>query len=173
MRRILLAIAILFFFSCSPKEPGIVESENLFDLKGFFEKEAARLEKLNLTVNKTVSIDGVEENKKIKIQDFAKELNSFISSDINKASWRGAFNINKTENLLQYTTTNEKIPVKELIIQFENEEVKSIRIINEVKNILYHSSDTLTYFPDSLYEIRKTQKIKLIKEKNFRITGRF
>jgi len=40
------------------------------------------------------------------------------------------------------------------------------------KNILYSSGDTLVYYPDSLYEIRKHQKIKLLAQKTYQITGK-
>ncbi len=173
MRLTGLGFLIIFFCSCSQKEENIPQSEPYFNIKNYFEKEADRLTKLSLIVHKTVSIDGVSEQKRVKISDYKKELNTFISSDINKASWRGAFTVKKEEDQTFFTTENEKVPVKKVHIRFKNNSVKSIQIIVQTTNILYHSADTLTYFPDSLYEIKKTQKIKLLKEKKYVVIGRF
>ncbi len=168
-----LGFLVIFFCSCAQKEQNILQSEPYFNIKDYFEKEADRLTKLNLVVHKTASIDGVNEKKDVKISDYKKELNTFITSDINKASWRGAFTVKKDEDQVLFTTENEKVPVKKVQIHFENNKVKSIQIVVKTINILYHSADTLTYFPDSLYEIKKTQKIKLLKEKKYRVIGRF
>ena len=168
-----LVFLIIFFCSCTQQEQKKYQNGNYFDIKNYFEQEANRLTPLHLMVNKTVSIDGKSEERKIKISDFNKELNIFISSDINKASWRGEFKVNKRENETTYTTENIKIPVKNVRIQFDNNAVKSIRIVVKTDNILYHSTDTLNYIPDSLYQIKKTQKIKLLKKKEYNIVGRF
>ena len=173
MKFIAFGFLIILYCSCSQKQQDIPQGEPYFNIKNYFEKEADRLTKLNSTIIKTVSIDGVSEQKKVKIKDYKKELNTFISSDINKASWRGAFVVKKEENQILFTSDNEKVPVKKVQIQFEKNKVKSIQIVVKTINILYHSSDTLTYFPDSLYEIKKMQKIKLLNSKRYSVVGRF
>lgn len=144
-----------------------------FDIKGYFEKEADRLLKLNLSISKTVSVNQEDEQKKVRIKDYKKELSAFISSDINKASWRGAFVELKNSNLTSYRTDNAKIPVKKIEITYDESSISSIRIIAETTNILYASRDTLIYYPDSLYQIKKTQKIKWLKEKSYKVIGQF
>ena len=173
MRLIGLCFLIFLSYSCTPIEQNKTEKVAYFSLKNYFEKEAERLNGLNLQIHKTVAINGVNEHKLVKINNFKNELNTFITADINKASWRGAFKVKKNENLALYTTDNIKIPVKKVEIRYQNNKVKSIQIFLRTVNILYHSSDTLTYFPDSLYEIKKTQKIKLLKEKKYVVIGRF
>lgn len=166
-----ICILLLILTSCVQEEQNKVQFETYFNLKSYFEKEANRLNKLHLQVDKSVSINGETEHKQVQINDFKNELSIFIDADINKASWRDAFTVKKAEGLELYTTKNEKIPVKKVEIRYQNNKLKSIQILVSTVNILYRSSDTLTYFPDSLYEIKKTQKIKLLKEKKYRING--
>jgi len=173
MRLIKIAFLLIILSSCSQPTQNKAQAKAYFDLKGYFEKEADRLDKLGLKIDKSVSINGIEEHKLIKVEDFNKELNSFITLDINKASWRDAFKVKKENNLLMYTTDNEKIPVKKVEIQYQNNKVSSIYIVTEVDNILYHSTDTLSYRSNQFYEIKKTQKIKLLKEKKYTIIGKF
>ncbi len=171
----LATIGFLFIVlcSCSSKEQNKPQIAAYFNVKNYFEKEAARLDNLHRPIQKTVVINGVAETKQIKIESFSDELGTFINSDINKASWRGSFTVKKASNLELYHTDNEKIPVKNVQIQYKNNSVKSIQIIVSTTNILYHSIDTLNYYPDSLYEIKKTQKIRLIEEKRYSVIGKF
>lgn len=173
MRIFFFGFLIILIVSCSQQDQNKTQVTAYFNLKDYFENEADRLTKNNLKLNKSVAINGVTEQKMIEIKDYKSEFSSFIASDINKASWRGAFAIKKEQNHITYSSNNEKIPVKKVEITYQNNKLTSIRIITRTDNILYHSTDSLSYFPDSLYEIKKLQKIKLIKEKRYVIRGRF
>lgn len=173
MKLATIGFLALFLCSCTSKEQNNTQIGAYFDLKNYFEKEADRLNKLNQAIEKTVAINEVNEKKRLKIENFRNELSAFINSDINKASWRGSFTVKKEANSVIYTTNNKKIPVKELKISYKNNKPKAIQIIVSTSNILYHSIDTLNYFPDSLYEIKKTQKIRLINEKKYSVIGKF
>ena len=168
-----IGFLILILSACTANEQNKTQTGGYFDLKGYFEKEAIRLNTLSLQIDKSVEVNGNGEQKRVKIKDFKNELGTFITSDINKSSWRGSFSVKKETNTESYTTVNAKIPVKKVEIHYLNQKIKWIQIIAITDNILYHSSDTLTYYPDSLYEIKKTQKIKLLKEKKYVISGRF
>jgi hypothetical protein len=173
MRKLIIYLLALFLISCTQKEQEKTSAKIYFDVKGYFEKEAKRLDNNKALVHKSVAINGITEQKTIHIPDFKNELGSFISSDINKASWRGSFNVKKDKDLTVYTTTEEKIPVKKIEVRMQNDKPVYIKILVVNTNILYTSSDTLAYFPDSLYEIKKTQKIKLLKEKKYAVIGKF
>ncbi|MES2419237.1 MAG: hypothetical protein V4541_13700 [Bacteroidota bacterium] len=173
MKKSFVYLSAFFIISCTPKEPEKTNINPYFDLSGYFEKETDSLNKREVLIDKTVSINGKAERKKVKIKDFKNELSSFIAADINKASWRGAFKVNKGLNLTIYTNNSEKIPVKELSVAFQNSKIFYVKILIVNSNILYTSRDTLIYYPDSLYEIKKTQKIKLLAEKNYAVLGRF
>lgn len=169
-----LLLTVLFFGSCdfmAPKKQASVPQ--YFDLKGFMDKEVQRLKALNPEINKTVMVNNNEEHKKLKITDWQKELSAFRDADINKSAWEGLFIRHKTLVTETYISDNEKVPVKSLTVQYRAHRIFKIQILNSSSNSLYTSNDTLTYFPDSLYEIRKTQHIKLLNQKDYRITGRF
>lgn len=173
MRKFIVFGFIIFCFSCNVKDEKTIESKLYFDIEGYFNKEATRLNKKHVAVEKMVSVNGKSEEKKVKIHNWKKEFNSFISADINKASWRGSFKSQEHQDLRIYTSNNEKIPVKKLEIAFKRDQVLSIKIFLETKNSLYVSRDSLTYIPDSIYIIKKTQNIKLMDPKNYRIVGKF
>ena len=144
-----------------------------FDIKGYFDKEARRLQKSKTIVAKTVSVQDGRETKKVEIADWKKELSSFIDADVNRDAWKGAFAISQVNGQLIYTSDNEKVPVKEIRIDMKNEQLKGLRVIVKNSNTLYTSVDSLFYYPDSLYRIKKVQKINLMSEKRYEVSGIF
>ena len=176
MRKTIFLLSLsLFFMACNstaPAEKGLT-AVHYFDLKGYMAKEAERLNAARPEIQKTVIVNAAAESKKIKIGDWTKELSVFSDADINKSAWQGMFKVVRKSNEDIYSSFVDKIPVKSLTVTHHNGRVKSIKILLNTTNILYSSNDTLSYFPDSLYEIKKTQHIKLLNEKNYRISGLF
>lgn len=173
MKKYILGILVLGLFSCVKRENQSTGTLLYFDLKGYFEKEANRLQQAKPTVNKQVLSKGETEQKAIQIANWKSELAVFEAADINKASWRGEFTIKPLGDGISYTTTNEKIPVKKLEIFKTGNKITSIKIYKSSENRLYLAKDTLIYYPDSLYMVQSAQKIKLLAPKTYRIVGNF
>lgn len=169
---LLLSGILLIFFGCNPAEKNQKNALNYFDLKGYFAKEAARLNKSKPLLTKTVEVNKDAETRKLRITDWNKELSIFSDADINRNAWKDLFNRKDIGEGEIYTTGNEKIPVKEVLVTKKNGQVQGIRIMIRYNNMLYSSADTLAYYPDSLYQVKKQQKIRLLSEKNYRITGK-
>lgn len=166
-------LVILFAFSCNFKEKEKVNVKTYFDLSGYFNKEAIRLSKENPIIKKTVFINGKEEQKNVNIKNWEQEFKSFIDADINKSSWKGSFTLATIGGQTTYTSHSDKIPVKRLEILLEKNRLASIKVYITNANDLYTSQDSLSYYPDSIYQIKKTQHIKLMETKQYSITGKF
>ena len=164
---------VLLSISCVQEEKVQTQATPYFDLENYFESEAARLNKANPKVHKTVVVNGEIEEKEVQIADWKQELESFIDADINKAAWRGAFSVQKDSATTIYSTQDEKIPIKKLIISFKENNVSAVVAIVNNTNKLYTSTDSLIYYPDSLYQIKKTQQIRFMQPKNYRVTVKF
>jgi hypothetical protein len=173
MKKLIFACGVLFCSACTLKEQDKIAVKTYFDMESYFKQEAARLTKANQAIDKTVLVNGKTEEKKLLIKNWEKEFSSFIDADINKASWRGSFKLTKTDSLTTYTSNSEKIPVKKLEITYKDNKVMAIKVFVTNTNDLYTSQDSLSYYPDSLYQIKKTQHIKLMDEKKYQITGKF
>ncbi|WP_293785115.1 hypothetical protein [uncultured Pedobacter sp.] len=172
IKKLFIPVLALALLSCNQrKEAEANTSLVYFNIKGYFEKEISRLQKLNPTVNKTVSVNGTIESKSAKIADWTKEFAIFVNADINKTSWKGSFKTTEKNGVAIYTSDHDKIPVKKVSITWRGREVGKIEIVIDNKNIVYRSQDTLTYFPDSLYSYKKQQKIRLLKDKKYAVIG--
>jgi hypothetical protein len=166
-------LIFLLASGCSNPEQAAVTQTNYFQLKPYFLNEAKRLQGLNPEIKKTVSVNGESETKRLKIASWEKEFSSFIDADINKRAWNGEFQKQVTEGMETYTSSNEKVPVKSVTIRKEKDKITGIVVLVTNKNYLYTSNDTLYYYPGKRYGVTKTQQIKLLDEKKYRITGVF
>jgi hypothetical protein len=168
---VLVSILITLLSSCKPNGVQTGDTQKYFDLTGYFKADTARLHKHNPEVLKTVTHNGVTETKKVHIGNWGLELNLFIQSDINKPAWRDSYNIDSSENALIYRAKTIDLKTQLIVINKQAGKVKWIMISNRTKNMLYETTEKLSYFPDSLYIIQKHQKVRLLGANNYIIKG--
>ena len=148
---------------CAPApKPGNVALK-YFDLKAYFNHEAARLAKVHRPINKTVVYNSDSQTKLVTIANWPRELALFAEADINKPSWRDSYAMSiNTPSLLVYTATDPDLTTRLISINKVGGTIKVIRIVNKTSNPLYQTEEHLAYYPDSLYRIDKTQTITLL-----------
>ena len=154
----LTAVLIAWFSACKPeiKETGAVLK--YFDLKGYFIADTTQLKKLNKPVTKTVTHNGITESKIVRITNWGQELDLFAGSDINKPAWKDSYTVINSGDFLIYKAKSPELKTRELMIKKVAGKVKWILIYNRTKNILYQTTEKLSYFPDSMYVIEKVER---------------
>ncbi len=157
--------------SCRPdiKQSGAVLK--YADISGFFKADTAKLTKLNPLVNKTVTHNGVTENKTLHITNWGQELNLFIQSDINRPAWKNSYKVQTTDSLIVYQAKYPDLRTTRIVIKKNGAQIKWVLIFNHTKNLLYETREKLSYFPDSAYLIEKWQHVRLMGQNNYRIEG--
>lgn len=172
--KIMLSLLVLVSFSsCIKNETEVVQEEYFFSLKNYFESEAQRLTNQHSVIKKEVKRNATSEEKEIEIEDWKKEFGLFIESDINKISWKDSYQEINHQDTLIYQSKDPELRTQEIVIIKENEKIKEISIKNVVKNYLYNSLENLVYFPDSLYQVNKTQDVIVLGANKYEISGRF
>lgn len=166
----LFFIFILFSACSSTSDEQAPKQLYFFDLAGYFKTQATVLPQQ--AILKTVSKNGIPETKNIVIKDWNQELQLFIQSDINKAAWKDSYRKDSTENILHYVAIDTALRVRSIRIAFENDVPNEVIIHTQSKNVLYHTTEDLTYIPDSLYQITKHQKVILLGLNDYQITGK-
>jgi hypothetical protein len=159
---------MLFFSACRPE---IASAPKYFDIRGYFTKEIATLNKLNKHVLKTVTHNGSTESKEVLIKDWARELDLFIGSDINKPAWKNSYTIVNENGLFIYKSKEPELHIVQMLIKTDKQKVNWILIYTRSKNVLYLTSEKLTYYPDSLYIIEKDQKVRLMGKNHYEVRG--
>ncbi len=162
---------LIISFSCTQEKPD--KQHTYFDIEGYFKKEAERLQKKNPTVEKKISKNKDTEQKTLRIENWNNELELFSSSDINKPAWKNSYSLQQNKQIITYTANSPELRTQKISIQKNtNNAIKRISILNQVKNSLYNSVEELNYYPDSLYQIKKQQKVQLLGANNYTVTGR-
>ena len=96
----------------------------------------------------------------------------FISSDINKPSWKNSYTVEKDKNVTTYTALDTSLKVRKIRLERNGEKISSIEISSRVNNEIYTSAETLNYYPDSLYTIKKQQNVKGLGNNTYKIEGK-
>ncbi|HEY1009552.1 MAG TPA: hypothetical protein VGE58_05550 [Daejeonella sp.] len=165
-------VALLLFASC--QAPGTKQAKKYMDLTGFFEKESARLSQTGVRVEKTVSRNGLSENKDNVLPNWETELSLFTESDINKAAWRDSYKIVQDSTMTTYIALDSKLRTRSIEIRKNQQgNLQGITIVNHTANALYSSAEELIYIPDSIYRIAKKQDVILLGNNNYEISGIF
>ncbi|PST81730.1 hypothetical protein C7T94_17815 [Pedobacter yulinensis] len=154
-------------------QPEAASGRAYFSLGDYFSSEATRLQQISPMVNKQVTVNGIGEGKRVRIADWKSELAVFSEADINKAAWRGAFRLQKTDSTDIYTSANPKISVRKVEIHKKADSINRVLIVTQTKNYLYRSADSLEYVPGKSYRISKRQNIRFLAPKQYTITGQF
>ncbi|SHM46429.1 hypothetical protein SAMN05216524_102193 [Mucilaginibacter sp. OK098] len=157
--------------ACKPDVKETGTALKYFDIKGYFTADTATLNKLGKFVIKTVTHNGVTDTKKVKIDNWGQELDMFAGADINRPAWKNSYTIATGDNLVLYKAKEDDLKVREIIIKKDGEKVKWIVIYTRTKNILYQTTEKLSYFPDSLYLIEKDQRVRLMGRNRYKIQG--
>lgn len=170
-------VFILFiaaFSACKSDKKTSDDEKIYFDIRSFFTNEALRLQKKNPTVIKLVS-DGIKkEQKTLNISSWDHELELFKESDINKPSWKNSYAVKSSVNSITYSAKDPDLRTRSIVITRSNEgKVVGIIIQNQINNSLYSSVEKLTYYPDSLYIIDKSQDVRVLGEHNYIVKGKF
>ena len=167
-----LLCTILLILSCHAEKR--LKETHFFNLKVFFEQEANRLTKLNKSVNKSVVHNNMRQHKTLIIPNWKAELSSFFESDINKAAWRDSYRVLEDSQHITYTALDSNLRTRSITIKKNtNGAPIQIDIINKTTNVLYQTQEQLTYKPHLVYTINKRQRVILLGDNLYHITGKF
>lgn len=159
-----------FFASCKPE---VQQSKNsYFDLTSYFASETKKLTNANFNVVKTVSRNGDAEIKTVKIDNWPDELSVFSESNINKTSWRNSYKTISSGEITIYKALEPDLKTREIVLKKVNNKVVYLMIFNVINNSLFQAKEKLTYYPDSLYSIRRKQHVRFLGTNDYWIEGK-
>lgn len=170
---LLFACTVVICVSCRPEVKETRDKLAYFDIKGFFTADALRLNQKHVAVTKTVRHNGDSQTKKINDINWLNEFELFISSDINKPAWSGSYAIQNAKGLLVYKAKTPDLKTRMIVIKKDGDKIKWIVIYNHNTNMLYENVEKLTYFPDSVYQISKSQQVRFLGKNLYGIKGVF
>ncbi len=171
MNRRLALLFVVFISSCTIQEE-TKSKYDFFDIKGFFEAEAKRLSQKRTLSNKIVTQNNQSEIKKGLPVDWNDELALFIASDLNKPAWINSYKRSEDDLRISYLAIDTNLRTRYIEIKKDqNGKAFFLKIKNISRNMLYESSEELTYIPDSSYTINKNQRVRFLGNNQYQIKG--
>jgi hypothetical protein len=182
MLKYIMGFFILSFWACTPdasKQANAVAGDHyFFDLKGFFNTEIKKLNADKVKADKTVRYNTQKEVQQNQDLDYAKELAVFVHSDINKPAWREKYQADTLREAgairsIRYQALDEQLKTQKVTIQFSEEKVQSIQILNHLKSIIANNWQELKYIPGEGYQVSGKQNMRLAGQDEMGVAVRF
>jgi hypothetical protein len=169
MRAFLLFVGVLMLLMACQKPEGNAdpqaEAAYFFSLKKYFASEIKRLEASKTLARKVVLFNDKRDETANETLNYAKELEVFLHSDINKLSWRDKY---RGDTVLQqgaiqritYTALDEQLKTRKVSIYFAHNYVAQVEIHNRLKSIIAETWQDLRYQAAKGYRISGQQNMR-------------
>ena len=177
MKKLVYVLWIMFGVSACQSESGEMKIKKYYDLKGLMERQIGALKSEKPKVQKDISVNEVAENQTVDSLDWAKELEFFIQTDLNKPAFVSSYRVDSASMGVRYfLKESENLPVKFLEVNRMGEDGIEIKALVRNNNYLYDTERNLRL---SLkqgqligYQIDGFQKVIFGKKKVFKISGK-
>ena len=173
MKIFIQLLALCIFISCNNESNKTEQSSSektYFDLAKAVQNDISTNSKNKCGEEKTVLINVINETKKSDTVDWEKELQVLLDCDINKPSWKGKFDTQILDDRQKYvyTSNSAKIPIRKMIVNYEQKSGKiiSIAIEKKISTILFSNEQQITYFPEKSFKINARQRAFFMKDFN-------
>jgi len=172
---------ILFFVlaACESAQDKVEASIKYFSLTQFASEVKADLAgDTTRNFEKKVTVNGKYEVTKTNRIEWETDLELLRQLDINKPSWQLSFSQTETTlpngQLIRIIATDSMPQVKEVrVVKNKEGKVMEVFALKHTKNFLYELTQSVHYFTDSLYQIKSSQKIWLLGDKEFFLETKF
>lgn len=171
-----LGIVLLTCYSCaSDLTTSSTNRLQYADLPAFFHGEVERLGQENPTVRKTVSAGEDSEQQDVMINDWSRELSSFLAIDLNKSVYRDDILKDSVNHVVTYRIDNPDLDIETVVLKYgeESDSPVAIEIVRYIQNFLYDTKERLRYDKRKGYVIEKHQSVWILGDNQYFIEGEF
>lgn len=182
-RFLTIVLLLCSLVSCTPEESRDDAPKVYYDLKGFVENQITYLNDKKPEVRKTAVLGPNREVSKSRSVDWKKELELFVQADINKPSYRQAYEMVHNGPLrFEYRLKpGNDLPVSYLIIETDSVLKQPLRVeaLLRAENKIYKSEKKIVLecakrdnlIGISAYDVAGYQKLIFVEKKVFSIHG--
>ncbi|MBB6001507.1 hypothetical protein [Arcicella rosea] len=172
-----ITILVVLMLCVSCKEESTTTVHKYFDLKTAITHQISVLDKTKPTFSKTVWSENVPETKEVKIEDWSKEFELFLQTDLNKPAYLNSYEVSKSDSSIVYQLKkSENLPVKNIKILLKNNRLTALDATIANQNYLYetdkHVKMTLVDNVVNYYLIEGTQKLVFGDKKAFKVEAK-
>lgn len=175
--RLLTALFISLAISACSENTSAFEKQYI-DLRSVIEQAISTNQNQQPTFVKEVLIDGESETITTKQIDWSKELEVFLSADLNKRDYLNKYKIDSTKNQVKYSLLPEmESAVKDVTIFFDSTaSISRINALLKTNNFLYDSERELSILFETnklvSYEVSGWQQLFIGGKKQYSIRAK-
>jgi hypothetical protein len=150
-----LLLLVLIVTACVPTSANKDADKKYFDIAALIHQQIGELSKRKPKVEKNILLGGTKDQISTDTLDWGKELALFKEADINSPSLRDSYEIDddKPNQTITYTAKEDKLKVREIKLQYnENSQIADLKI-NQVKIVFTDDNQ--------LYEIQRVMEMSL------------
>lgn len=173
MRYLLFAFLTL---TLACKEPSEILIDEYYNLNSFWENQIESLNEGKPKFQKVINMNGDKSEMSTSEIDWKKELEIFMSTDINRSAMKGSYNEVRTEDQIHYTLKEDREqPVRSITISLKNNQPAKVSAKILTENFLYNSArDISATFENgelSSFEVDGWQELFIGSKKTFDISA--
>ena len=164
MRKLLPLLLPLLLCTCglATSESELTET-TFFDLAGYMNSEAERLGGMPLTVEKTITLNGVTETQELSTLNYADDLGLFGKADINKTAWREKYQteteqLSGSHEVVRYVALDSSLTTRVLEVESDRGEPTRIHIERRIGTVLSDGRSEMIYEPATGYSVVTNQE---------------
>ena len=163
MRKLLPLLLPLLLCTCGLATEDELAESTFFDLAGYMTAEAERLSGSPLTVEKTITLNGVTETQELTTLNYDDDLRLFGNADINKPAWRDKYRTEKEQlsgshEVIRYVALDSALTTRVLEVESDRGEPTRIQIERRTGTVLSDGRSQLVYEPATGYSVVSYQK---------------
>lgn len=158
--------------------PEVNRQEKAFDLPAYFKLETERLQSKQLMVQKTVSVNGKQAVYSSDSVRWEQEFALPASLDLNKPAWIGKYRTERSTvdgiTVLRYIPIVENIPLQLAEVRLDGSgKLVAAEGYRTESSLITETSVHWWYYPDSLYRIQGSERLRGMEENRYSVEGRF
>ncbi len=171
----MVLLGLIILFSCGADQQGgdiAAIDPNFFNLAEFVEQEKQRM--IDMSISKTVSVNGIEETKELTKVDWELELAPFAQSNIDRPAMWDAYEVDTSScqgmTKVVYLSVDSSSFTRSLEVTYRDREepldsVYAVLINNGFDSYIANTSQRLVWWEEGGYEINSIQQAMLSEER--------
>ncbi len=168
---------LLLCIACIENKPAVRSVHAYFDLDSLLNQQIDRLVAATAEVNKSVTLNGANENE-VFIPDVSiwnETVSIMRDFNLNKAYYVGLYKEQRLPNVWSYQASDDKLPVKKFDLFYDNGELVRIEALLLESKYIYSNKRELSMEFDngllSFYQIVGEQKMFLQDREEYIVSG--
>jgi len=165
MKNFIILLVFLSSVSCAKEEVKTSAETSFFDITVFVDSILAD-KPIQSEVRRNISINDETEEKILTEVEMTKILGFLKQFNINRPRWYDKYHVEREGNSISYTSQDEDLDVKKMMVVTEKEKVAKIDILYKSQTLISSSEKNISWKPGTSLSLKNTSRSLWSAEQN-------